>query len=75
MKVFPDFLYSYISDFQLPLACKSFVEVFAAEINEKNLSKNLLLHLVNLCEFNMISQQTILSTMVTYKNLISNAAP
>jgi len=64
----------YISDFQLPLACKSFVEVFAAEINEKNLSKNLLLHLVNLCEFNMISQQTILSTMVTYKNLISNAA-
>ena len=63
--------HSYISDFQLPLACKSFVEAYAHEIMEKKLSKNLLLHLVNMCEFNMISQPTIFSTMATYKNIVA----
>ena len=68
-----DFLPSYISDFQLPLACKSFVEEHAREIMEKKLARNLLLHLVNLCEFNMISQPTIFSTMTVFKNIVSES--
>eukprot|EP00795_Rhopilema_esculentum_P009523 gene9523-17265_t len=63
----------YISDFQLPLACKSFVEEHAREIMEKKLARNLLLHLVNLCEFNMISQPTIFSTMTVFKNIVSDS--
>eukprot|EP00794_Sanderia_malayensis_P008831 gene8831-9776_t len=64
----------YISDFQMPMACKSFVEEHSQEIVNKNLSKNLLLHLTNLCEFNLISQATVLSTMNIFRNIVSEGS-
>ena len=53
----------YMADLQIPEACKAFVHDYGAQIVEKNLYRNFLLHLVNLNDFNILSRTHLLQTM------------
>ena len=52
-----------MADLQIPEACKAFVHDYGAQIVEKNLYRNFLLHLVNLNDFNILSRTHLLQTM------------
>lgn len=46
---------NFLADKQIPAACFSFVEVYGAEIIEKNLYRNFLLHMCNLVDHGLIT--------------------
>lgn len=50
---------SYIADFQVIEACRSFIDNYSQILKEKNLERNFLLHLVNLHDFNLITSSQI----------------
>lgn len=50
---------SYIADFQVLEACRSFIDKNSQELKERNLQRNFLLHLVNLHDFNLITSSQI----------------
>lgn len=50
---------SYIADFQVIDACRSFIDKNSQELKEKNLERNFLLHLINLHDFNLITSSQI----------------
>lgn len=50
---------SYIADFQVIEACRSFIDNYSQRLKEKNLERNFLLHLVNLHDFNLITSSQI----------------
>lgn len=50
---------SYIADFQVLEACRSFIDNYSRDLKEKNLERNFLLHLVNLHDFNLITSSQI----------------
>jgi len=50
---------SYIADFQVTEACRSFIDKYSQELKDKNLERNFLLHLVNLHDFNLITSSQI----------------
>ena len=54
---------SYIGDCQLPLACKTFIQEYGPRILENNLARNVLLHLTNLYDFDLIRSDVIVRTM------------
>lgn len=51
--------FSYIADFQVIDACRSFIDKNSQELKEKNLERNFLLHLINLHDFNLITSSQI----------------
>lgn len=51
--------FSYIADFQVINACRSFIDKNSQELKERNLERNFLLHLVNLHDFNLITSSQI----------------
>lgn len=53
------FFFSYIADFQVIEACRSFIDNYSQRLKEKNLERNFLLHLVNLHDFNLITSSQI----------------
>ena len=53
------FFFSYIADFQVTEACRSFIDKYSQELKDKNLERNFLLHLVNLHDFNLITSSQI----------------
>ena len=52
-------VFSYIADFQVIDACRSFIDKNSQELKEKNLERNFLLHLINLHDFNLITSSQI----------------
>ncbi|PFX29034.1 polycomb protein suz12-like [Stylophora pistillata] len=50
---------SYIADFQVIDACRSFIDKNSQKLRERNLERNFLLHLVNLHDFNLITSSQI----------------
>lgn len=50
---------SYIADFQVLEACRSFISNYSRDLKEKNLERNFLLHLMNLHDFNLITSSQI----------------
>ena len=63
------FSFRYIADFQVMKACRSFVEEHGRKIVENGLSRNFLIHLVNLQDFNLLSAGQILQVMNSLKEL------
>ena len=57
----------FIADSKIPDACKTFVEEYGSQIIHDGLVGNLLLHLNNMFEFQIIPQTTILQTMRTLR--------
>ena len=53
------FFFSYIADFQVIDACRSFIDKNSQKLKERNLERNFLLHLVNLHDFNLITSSQI----------------
>ena len=60
---------SYIADCQIPKACFKFVEEHGGEILEKNLSRNFLVHLVNLFDFSLIRPEVVQRAYAMLENL------
>ena len=61
--------FSFIADLQIPLACKSFIQENGQEILAKNLSRNFLLHLINLSDFGLLVGTQVLQAMKQLHNL------
>ena len=62
MKLFKEtfwFCFRYIADFSVANGCKLFVEQYGNQIIEKNLTRNFIVHLNNLLEFQVIPQSSI----------------
>ena len=59
----------FIADAKIPDACKTFVENYGCQIIREGLTGNLLLHLNNMFEFQIIPQTTILHTMRSLRAL------
>ena len=53
------YFFSYIADFQVIDACRSFIDKNSQQLRERNLERNFLLHLVNLHDFNLITSSQI----------------
>lgn len=53
----------YIADFTITEGCKSFVQEYGPEIIKNNLTRNLLIHLNSLIEFQVVPQSTVLHAM------------
>ncbi|KAL8584925.1 hypothetical protein ACOMHN_043562 [Nucella lapillus] len=61
--------HDYIADCQIPKACFSFVEEHGREVLERNLARNLLIHLVNLFDFSLIRPEVVQRTFAMLENL------
>ncbi|XP_064602892.1 polycomb protein suz12-like isoform X2 [Liolophura sinensis] len=61
--------HNYISDCQLPVACKEFVAEHGPSIIQRKLCKNFLLHLVNLFDFSLIRPEVVHRTYAMLQNL------
>lgn len=64
-------LFSFQSDSQVYKACCSFVDNNAEEIVKKNLKRNLILHLVNLNDFDLINGGQIQHIITKFLERIS----
>lgn len=60
---------SYISDYQIPKACSTFIDEYGTEMFRRNLRRNFLLHLVNLCDFGLLRPSTLHRTMAKFFQL------
>lgn len=58
-------LFRYIADFSVANGCKLFVEQYGSQIIEKNLTRNFIVHLNNLLEFQVIPQSSITKAVET----------
>uniref|UniRef100_A0A6Q2XW26 Uncharacterized protein n=1 Tax=Esox lucius TaxID=8010 RepID=A0A6Q2XW26_ESOLU len=69
--------YGYIADNQMNGACLAFVERWGTDIAQKNLSRNFLLHLVSMHDFNLVSTVTIDQAMTRLRHIqrVTNAFP
>ncbi|RXN00753.1 Polycomb protein Suz12 [Acipenser ruthenus] len=63
------FLLRFIADNQMNQACMQFVEKCGQQINEKNLCRNFLLHLVSMHDFNLVSIVTIDKAMARLREM------
>uniref|UniRef100_A0A6Q2Z8D6 Polycomb protein VEFS-Box domain-containing protein n=1 Tax=Esox lucius TaxID=8010 RepID=A0A6Q2Z8D6_ESOLU len=61
--------YGYIADNQMNGACLAFVERWGTDIAQKNLSRNFLLHLVSMHDFNLVSTVTIDQAMTRLRHI------
>ncbi|XP_041077874.1 polycomb protein SUZ12-like isoform X1 [Polyodon spathula] len=61
--------YGFIADNQMNQACMQFVEKCGQQINEKNLCRNFLLHLVSMHDFNLVSTVTIDKAMARLREM------
>ncbi|KAK7506587.1 hypothetical protein BaRGS_00002062 [Batillaria attramentaria] len=61
--------HDYIADCQIPKACFTFVEEHGREILEKHLSRNFLVHLVNLFDFSLIRPEVVQRAYAMLENL------
>lgn len=61
--------HDYIADCQISKACFKFVEEHGREILEKNLSRNFLIHLVNLFDFSLIRPEVVQRAFSMLENL------
>ena len=61
--------FSYVGDCQLPVACLTFVEEYGPKILRLHLSRNFILHLVNLYDFGLIRPDVIHRTMAKFVTL------
>jgi len=57
------YIYSYVGDCQIPLACDKFVEYQGKELIRKNLYRNFILHLTNLFDFGLLSPLAFYKTV------------
>ena len=53
---------SYIGDCLVPRACADFVQEYGTEIVQRNLCRNVLVHLTNLCDFGLIRADVLSRT-------------
>ncbi|CAI9716567.1 Hypothetical predicted protein [Octopus vulgaris] len=60
---------SYIADCQIPTACMTFMEEHGEAIIRKNLTRNFMLHMVNLFDFSLIGPEVVQRTMSVLENL------
>ncbi|ODM96089.1 Polycomb protein suz12-A [Orchesella cincta] len=69
--------YNYVGDCQIPLACKRFVEYHGKELIQKNLYRNLCLHLTNLFDFGLLTPHGVHTTIQLLHSQMkeSNSAP
>lgn len=58
-----------MADCQIVSACTTFVEEHGNEILEKNLSRNFLIHLVNLFDFSLIRPEVVQRSYAMLENL------
>ena len=58
--------YSYVGDCQLPVACLTFVEEYGPKIINLNLSRNFILHVINLYDFGLIRPDVVQRTMARF---------
>lgn len=63
--------FSYIGDCRVQAACESFVHEVGPEIVRRNLTRNLMLHLVNLADFGLIRPQAVYRVAIQYFRLRS----
>lgn len=61
--------FSYIGDCRLAAACEAFVRERGAEVVQQKLGRNLLLHLINLCDFGLIRPEIVYRTAVHFLHL------
>ena len=54
---------SYVADFMVASGCEVFVEKYGHAILNEGLTRNFIIHLNNLLEFQVISQSHIVSAM------------
>lgn len=64
----------FIADFSVALGCKLFVEEYGNVLIEKDLTRNFIVHLNNLLEFQVISQSTVAKT-VDFLYKMKNSLP
>lgn len=57
------FLFSYVGDCQIPLACEKFVEYQGKELIRKNLYRNFILHLTSLYDFGLLPPQGLFNVV------------
>ena len=63
LSYYPFYCFSFIADLNVADGCVSFVKEHGEYIVKNNMKRNLLLHLNNLLEFQVISQSDIVKTM------------
>lgn len=63
--------FRFVGDCQIPLALSMFVESKGRDILRKNLYRNFMLHLCNLCDLRLISPVTFYTTIQKLQNIIS----
>lgn len=61
----------FVGDCQIPLALAMFVEYKGRDILRKNLYKNFMLHLCNLCDLRLISPVTFYTTIQKLQDIIA----
>ncbi|XP_041077876.1 polycomb protein SUZ12-like isoform X2 [Polyodon spathula] len=69
MKLWNLHVMKFIADNQMNQACMQFVEKCGQQINEKNLCRNFLLHLVSMHDFNLVSTVTIDKAMARLREM------
>ncbi|XP_041076735.1 polycomb protein SUZ12-like isoform X2 [Polyodon spathula] len=69
MKLWNLHVMKFIADNQMNQACMQFVEKCGQQINEKNLCRNFLLHLVSMHDFNLVSIVTIDKAMARLREM------
>jgi polycomb protein SUZ12 len=69
--------FSFVGDYQLPIACQTFVEEYGPKIIKKGLYHNFILHLTNLYDFGLIRPDLIQRTIAKFialQNTLSGGA-
>ncbi|ELU03450.1 hypothetical protein CAPTEDRAFT_227135 [Capitella teleta] len=61
--------HNYVGDYQLPIACHTFVEEYGPKIIQKGLFQNFVLHLTNLYDFGLIRPDLIQRTIAEFIDL------
>lgn len=56
--------YNFVGDCQIPLACSMFLEKHSAELLEKSLYRNFILHMISLYNFGLIGNGIIYKTIL-----------
>ncbi|KAI8483379.1 Polycomb protein suz12 [Branchiostoma belcheri] len=64
----------HIADCQVPTACSTFVEEKGVWIVQRNLVRNMLLHLVNLYDFSLISSSVVQQTIARLRKMEAEVA-
>eukprot|EP00058_Branchiostoma_floridae_P028092 XP_002613583.1 hypothetical protein BRAFLDRAFT_57778 [Branchiostoma floridae] len=64
----------HIADCQVPTACSTFVEEKGVWIVQRNLVRNMLLHLVNLYDFSLISSSVVQQTISRLRKMEAEVA-